>query len=50
MFPLALMVDPRFNYSSNFERMIATPRSGFIKVPWGGLRAGGAWERRVAST
>jgi hypothetical protein len=32
MFPSALLVDAKFNYSSNFEKMIATRNSGFIKV------------------
>jgi hypothetical protein len=27
-----LPVDAKFNYSSNFESMIATPNSGFMKV------------------
>lgn len=32
MFPPALRVDAKFNYSSNFEKMIATPNSGFTRV------------------
>ncbi|MDG0024570.1 hypothetical protein [Trinickia sp. Y13] len=32
MFPSALWVDAKFNYSKNFERMLAAPNSGFKRI------------------
>ncbi|SEF35183.1 hypothetical protein ABL840_21230 [Variovorax sp. NFACC27] len=32
LFPPALRVDAKFNYSKNFERMVKAPDSGFVKV------------------
>jgi hypothetical protein len=31
-FPPALIVDAKFNYSANFERMLAAPRSGYQRL------------------
>ena len=32
MFPPALRVDAKFDYSKNFERMHAAPNSGFKRI------------------
>ncbi|MBB4224932.1 hypothetical protein [Variovorax guangxiensis] len=32
LFPPALLVDAKYNYSRNFERMVKAPGSGFVKV------------------
>ncbi|WP_233836899.1 hypothetical protein [Paraburkholderia sp. ZP32-5] len=32
LFPPALLVDAKCNYSGNLERMVALPGSGFVKV------------------
>ena len=32
LFPPAILVDAKFNYSSNFEKMVATRGSGFVKI------------------
>jgi hypothetical protein len=31
-FPPALIVDAKFNYSANFEKMVGMPRSGFSRI------------------
>lgn len=32
LFPGGLLVDAKYNYSANFERMVATPNSGWVRI------------------